>query len=224
MTQSSLHLPLIPDIGTRPTEDIVRTLRSRGVRADIGCVNWADSYPHAPESYAMLAYDGRSIFVLFAIRPTELRAVATEDLQPVASDTCFEIFLKKAGDTHYCNFEFNYRGITNVSRRPGRAGAVKFTPDKLARILRYPLAAAPLPHESRPADPADEVALLTVIPLSLIAVDSSDRFPLLLEGNIYSCSDGSNAPYFLSWAPVSTPAPDFHRPDFFAPIILDDNE
>lgn len=223
MTQSSLHLPLLSGTDTSSASGMVAALRSRGVRAEIRCVNWQDAYPKAPESRAWLAHDGAAIHALFTIRTDELRAVATEDLQPVADDTCFEIFLKKAGDTHYCNFEFNYRGVANVSRRPGRAGAVKFTPDLLALIRRHPLVETQ-PHDCRRADPTAETALLVSIPLLLIGVEPGAALPLRLEGNIYSCSAKSSEPYFLSWAPIATAEPDFHRPDFFAPIILDDNE
>ena len=224
MTQRSLHLPLIHNLNTLTPAETAQTLRDKGTQVEINCLNWAKDFPKSPESRVMLAHDGNAIYALFTLHTDELRAAATADLQPVASDNCFEIFLKKAGDTHYCNFEFNYRGFANVSRRPGRMGAVKFTPDKLAQIGRYPLTDAPLPHESRKADPAEEVALLAVIPLSLIEVEPDAKTPIALEGNIYSCSDGCKEPYFLTWAPVPTPTPDFHRPDYFAPIILGNNE
>ena len=36
----------------------------------------------------------------------------------------------------------------------------------------------------------------------------------------YKCGDKTAHPHFLSWNPVGTPAPDFHRPDFFGELIL----
>lgn len=223
MTQSSLHIPFLPLSDSLTPGDRAEAIRGKGVAVGIGSNNWAASFPSAPESRVYLAHNGQTLYALFTIHTRELRAAATADLQPVADDTCFEIFLKKAGDTHYCNFEFNYRGIANVSRRPGRAGAVKFDAGRLSRIRRFPLTATAEPHDNMPADSDAETALLVEIPLALIGLEPSEPLPTRLEGNIYSCSARASEPYFLSWQPIATPEPDFHRPDFFAPIILENN-
>ena len=34
--------------------------------------------------------------------------------------------------------------------------------------------------------------------------------------NLYKCGDNLSHPHFLSWQPIDTPQPDFHRPEFFA--------
>ena len=38
--------------------------------------------------------------------------------------------------------------------------------------------------------------------------------------NAYKCGDLLERPHFLSWAPIPIAAPDFHRPDFFAPMQM----
>lgn len=215
----SLQIPSLPELDTLSSGAVTALLTGNGAVARIGCANWSADFPEVPEAYVWLAHTGSCLYALFSVAAGELRAMAVNDLEPVASDTCFELFLKPASAPLYCNFEFNYQGIANVSRRPGRQGAVKFTPDLLARISRTPLCPAPQ-HDNRPADPAVPVRLLVKIPLDLIGLDLSVSFPAALEGNIYCCSDKATRPYFLSWAPISTPAPDFHRPDFFAPITL----
>ena len=58
-----------------------------------------------------------------------------------------------------------------------------------------------------------------VIPFSLIGVDP-ENLPERLRANFYKCGDKTAHPHFLSWNPVGTPSPDFHRPDFFGELIL----
>ena len=44
---------------------------------------------------------------------------------------------------------------------------------------------------------------------------------ITMMANFYKCADLTSTPHFLSWAPIDTPEPDFHRPEFFAPITLE---
>ena len=61
--------------------------------------------------------------------------------------------------------------------------------------------------------------ILVVIPLSLIGVEYKGE-PLEMRANFYKCASATSLPHYLSWAPIDTPAPDFHRPEFFAPVTL----
>ena len=58
-----------------------------------------------------------------------------------------------------------------------------------------------------------------VIPFSLIGVDP-ENLPERLRANFYKCGDETAHPHFLSWSPIGTPSPDFHRPEFFGELIL----
>lgn len=61
--------------------------------------------------------------------------------------------------------------------------------------------------------------LLAVIPLDLIGV-RYDGEPVEMRGNFYKCASATSQPHFLSWSPIASPAPDFHRPEFFGKLIL----
>lgn len=58
--------------------------------------------------------------------------------------------------------------------------------------------------------------LLVGIPFDLFHNGKPDE----LRINIYKCGDRTETPHFLSWAPISTPSPDFHRPEFFRNVKL----
>ena len=57
------------------------------------------------------------------------------------------------------------------------------------------------------------------IPYELIGF-SSDTVPCQLSTNFYKCADKSDHPHFVSWNPIDTAAPDFHRPEFFGIMEL----
>ena len=58
-----------------------------------------------------------------------------------------------------------------------------------------------------------------LIPFELVGADP-ENLPEKLRANFYKCGDKTAHPHFLSWNPVGTPSPDFHRPEFFGELIL----
>ncbi|MDE6498583.1 MAG: hypothetical protein K2L21_07985, partial [Muribaculaceae bacterium] len=62
--------------------------------------------------------------------------------------------------------------------------------------------------------------LLTSIPLELIGV-RYEGTPVEMRANFYKCASATSQPHFLSWNPIATTKPDFHRPEFFGTLILE---
>ncbi|MBQ1647521.1 MAG: hypothetical protein II047_03470, partial [Bacteroidales bacterium] len=40
------------------------------------------------------------------------------------------------------------------------------------------------------------------------------------RANFYKCGDGLTVPHFVTWAPIATEKPDYHRPEFFADLLF----
>ena len=57
-------------------------------------------------------------------------------------------------------------------------------------------------------------------PSHLIGLDPAN-LPHSIRANFYKCGDKTAHPHYLSWSPIDTPKPDFHRPDFFGELLLD---
>ena len=214
--KKSLIIPIINNC--TGADAIAKELFQKGVHTLIDTVNWGSEYPLKPLSTAALGHDGLKLYILFTINATETRAMVTDDLGPVADDTCFEIFVKHPGNPRYWNFEFNTLGKANISSRIERKNATCFTPSELAMIERYGSTTAP--HSTTITNNKECHWLLVSIDLSLIGLDRITH-PTLLEGNIYSCASAINNPYYLSWSPIYTEKPDFHRPEFFGYMILE---
>jgi len=57
------------------------------------------------------------------------------------------------------------------------------------------------------------------LPISTFFLHKLNRFDgLTASGNVYKCGDCLPVPHFISWNPIKTENPDFHRPDFFGQI------
>lgn len=176
-------------------------------------VNWAE-FPHKPEVAFSLGYNDDCLFFHFKVVEDHLKAQYLNDNEAVWEDSCVEVFIKKPGDAHYFNFEVNCIGTLLAAKRTGRHDAAHFDESKLARIVRV----ASLPHKKIDCKVAGSTwEIILTIPFDIIDCNGA---PEALMANIYKCGDKTAVPHFVSWAPIDTPSPDFHRPEFFRSILL----
>lgn len=180
----------------------------------IDCCNWADEYPYRPHATVRMARGDRFLCCAFRTDSCRMAALTDTDLGPVSADSCVEIFLRPQSSDEYWNFEFNCIGCLNASHRRTRPEAVRLDDAERAAVRRHP-SAGTVPFGERQADGAWRLAV--AIPLELMGIDGHG---VRLDGNIYACASGLSEPYYLSHAPIATPHPDFHRPEFFVPFTL----
>ena len=64
-----------------------------------------------------------------------------------------------------------------------------------------------------------EWELFLKIPFTLLGVDYK-HLPEKLLANFYKCADATSMPHYVTWNPVLTDKPDFHRPEFFGELIF----
>jgi hypothetical protein len=64
-----------------------------------------------------------------------------------------------------------------------------------------------------------EWELTVKIPLRIMGIDPNN-LPEKIKGNFYKCADGTDSPHYVTWNPVQTPTPDFHRPEFFGELYF----
>ena len=132
----------------------------------------------------------------------------------VCMDSCMEFFfgMRKAGsdDIRYLNIESNSLGVTFMSFGEGRHGRVFL--DTLG-IERFPVSVCV---------GKDGWEVLVFVPETdlkkIFGLDEIDE-TTEMRGNFYKCDENAGAP-FGAWTPITAPAPDFHRPEYFGTIIL----
>lgn len=217
MKAEHLDVPRVPGLANiHDYQAVIGLLDEQGAHRTISCLNWPVMFPYKPLTTFAAAHDGTSLWVDFLVRCNYLRAENYTDQQPVSQDSCVEVFLQPRPEGEYWNFEFNCIGTANASHRTVRPEPTRLTPAELARIERYPSCG------TRPFCELEGLFtwnLLVRIPLDLMGVDASEG-PVEMRGNFYKCASRCTLPHFLSWSPIATPEPDFHRPEFFGTITL----
>lgn len=218
MNKQHLTIPRVDALGCIDnTQAIINLLDERGVRRTINSLNWPDAFPYRPLATFASAHNGKALWIDFLVRCNYLRAENYIDQSPVSEDSCVEVFLQPKAGGEYWNFEFNCIGTANASHRLVRPEPTRLTADELAVIERYPSCG------KRPFCEVEGLFtwnLLVKIPLSLMGVDASQG-PVEMLGNFYKCASGCTQPHYLSWSPIDTPKPDFHRPEYFGTITLE---
>ena len=196
-------------------QDLDTALELGGARFDIECVNWPETFPYAPLCSGRIARTQDALVVDFRVSGLDLRAQNLTDNGRQWEDSCVEVFIKDPETEDYYNFEINALGKVLACSGPDRHGRVARPAEEMEEILRF----GQLEGGAR-----DEGGIWTwrvgvVIPFELIGVDP-DNLPKSIRANFYKCGDKTAHPHYLSWSPIDTPKPDFHRPEFFGELIL----
>lgn len=217
-TNKTIHVPYIPELDSIGAEQVSDILEDRGERQSIDSLNWSKDFPYHPLTTFSVAHSDKYLYIDFFVRANYLRAMNYLNNSPVYEDSCVEVFLQPDIESStYYNFEFNCIGTINASRRTSRENSAHLSDEELNTVKRYASCG------TRPFQEVEGLFAWNVviaIPLSLIGLEYSGK-PLNLRGNFYKCASATQQPHFLSWSPIDTPRPDFHRPEFFGTIILD---
>lgn len=161
-------------------------------------------------------YDREYLHVHFRTSKAPLFYRYSGDQSPVSRDSCVEVFVKPHPDGEYWNFEFNVGGSVNASHRFVRPEPTRLTSPEIATIRRRAVPEVALGTEI--SGNGNSWDFEADIPWELMGVVPAKD--MRLQANFYACASEGNPPYCLSWAPIDTPEPDFHRPEFFGDIVL----
>ncbi|MDR0995195.1 MAG: hypothetical protein LBL81_02770 [Tannerella sp.] len=211
-----LKVPYLPALDVLDLSSVNFLLESKGQRDYINQANW-DTFPYKPIAVFDIARSDTALYLHYFVRGFSLKAEQTQDGSSVYLDSCVEFFMKKPGKNYYMNFEFNCIGTCDASRRLSRVEKFPLKEEEYALIRRH----SSLPKMHIPTEDTGLHAweLSVSIPFGLMELDPL-RMPEKIWANFYKCADGTSKPHYLSWSPVGTPQPDFHRPEFFGEIYF----
>lgn len=181
----------------------------------IACCNWAEAYPYAPDVSFRMFHSGKYLFLRFDVAERYTAARVTEDNGRVWTDSCVEFFIATDNSIYY-NFETTCIGKLLLGARKSRTEAEHASEPILKSIRRY-TSLPGLPFAEREGDNCWQVTL-AIPPQALFRHGLSDWSGLEARINLFKCGDDLSHPHFLSWQPIRSEKPDFHRPEFFAPV------
>ena len=212
----TLQIPQINVNGSSSLEEITDQLREEGAKGTIDQVNWPGEFPHQPEASFKMGYTKDAILLSFQVHEDAIRALETSPNGNVWEDSCCEFFCS-FDNTGYYNIETNCIG-TQLLGWNGKTDKQRASADQINQIQKIStLGGEPLEPQT-----GDFTYQLTM----KIPVSSFFKHEIQLEkgmsfrANFYKCGDKTPKPHFVSWNPIETPRPDFHRPEFFGTVEL----
>ena len=210
----TIEIPFIEGLETMSFEELSLTLELRGIRQAIESAAWKE-FPYRPIAAFDAAASRTHLFVRFFVRGLGLKALYGVDNEPVWQDSCVEVFIADPDGSGYRNFEMNCIGtLLSAHQRARGVDVVRISPEDAAKVIRH----TSLEHTTFPEkEGIHEWSAAIGIPFSLLGLEGR---PEMLRANFYKCADGSAWPHYTSWAPISTPKPDFHRPEFFGTLTF----
>lgn len=184
----------------------------------IDSLNWPDEFPEKPTVRFKLARINDGLLIQFLVEEDYSKATFTTDNQPVYKDSCVELFIDPSGDGTYYNFEFNAIGTLLLGYGSDRHNRERALPEITHQVKRISsLGSLPFDNiiKSKPWD------LTVIIPFtafwkhSILLMDGKN-----ISANLQKCGDELTVPHYLTWNPIPTSHPDFHRPEFFGTLLF----
>ena len=160
---------------------------------------------------ARLCHDSARLYVHLRAVERQIRAEYTRPLSPVCRDSCLEFFFMPEGEDRYFNFEINPNGCLLAGFGRGREDRVFLYREDAPRLFGIRTGRTP-----------DGWEAYYSLPLSFLRLFiPSFAFAGALRANLYKCGDLTAREHYLSWRPVLSETPDFHRPEDFGLMLFE---
>lgn len=193
-------------------EDVSARLDTHGYGNRIDNVNWPE-YSYRPEVLFNIAYSRKEIFLKYYVREEYFKAEKTKTNQMVSEDSCVEFFISPYDDNLYYNFEFNAIGTCLLGSGTGRDDN-ETAPVEIVDRIRRLTSIGNRPREEK-TGPVEWTLTLGIPFLTFFRHKVDDVKERTLMANFYKCGDKLSVPHYLTWNPVRTVRPDYHRPEYF---------
>lgn len=205
----------IKNLGLVDHPQAEKTLEEQCDLVPVEQINWS-GFSYRPEVKLRIAHSGDHILLKFYVREKNIGAKASAINGDVYKDSCVEFFISPRDDGNYYNFEFSCIGVPLVGYGNGRHNRQRLPVETIRNItIRSSLGTEPFPE--RHGDFSWE--LFVQIPVSCFIHDHIEKLSgLSSSGNFYKCGDDLAEPHFVTWNPIKTEKPDYHRPEFFGKI------
>jgi hypothetical protein len=197
---------------TPSLEEISTKLEEQGLKHHIDKINWKD-FPYKPDVSFSIGYTNMEILLKYYVTEQYFKAEKTETNQMVCEDSCVEFFVSPADDGIYYNLEFNGIGTCLLGSGTGRADSIRVAPGIVAKIRRK-TSVGNKPVKERKGSFSWTITI--AVPTEIFFHHRIKKLKgKTFRANFYKCGDMLSVPHFVTWNPVGTEKPDYHRPEYF---------
>ncbi|WP_422082428.1 carbohydrate-binding family 9-like protein [Ulvibacterium sp.] len=218
-TMNSLIVKKIESKKHIDLEEVSRLLEEQTELQSIEVINW-EKFPYLPEVKFRIAHSNNQIWLKYYVNEKNILADRTEINGAVSRDSCVEFFFDPLGDGSYYNFEFSCIGTPHLAYGPDRHTREFIPPKKIERLIKIKSSLGNLPFKEKGGGHQWEMTM--ILPAELLTSHKGIKLAgLRSRSNFYKCGDDTSEKHYVSWNPVGTERPDFHRPEFFGTLIFE---
>ena len=181
-------------------------------RIPAGEVNWKD-FPYRPDVAFSIGYTDNELLLKYYITENYFKAEKTVTNEMVCEDSCVEFFVSPGDEGIYYNLEFNGIGTCLMGGGTGRQTSTRANPEVVEKIRRL-TSVGKKPVAEREGEFTWTITI--AIPYQVFFHHQIRELKgKTYRANFYKCGDRLSVPHYITWNPVGTEKPDFHRPEFF---------
>ena len=194
--------------------EAVHMMETQTVIHLVDVLNWPE-FGYKPQVAFRIGHTETEIWLKFYVAEKHIRAMETRTNGDVYKDSCVEFFIA-FDDKNYYNFEFSCIGTRHLSFAPGRGNRTRISVEIVEQI-EIESTLGNQPFEAKSGDFTWEMMIR--IPVSCFAFHNINSLHnTLARANFYKCGDATAEPHFITWNPIETENPDYHRPEFFGKV------
>ncbi len=211
---NELFIKRLNQPGTGTLAEAENLLEKQTISNSLNVLNWT-KFSYRPNVSFRIAHTGYEIWLQYQVSEKHIIALETRTNGDVYKDSCVEFFISFDKKNYY-NFEFNCIGTIHLAYGEGRKNRKFVNPETVEKI-EIKSSLGNQPFEEKTGNFNWEIMIR--IPLESFAFDNIKSLnELKATANFYKCGDNSSVPHFVTWNPVKTEQPDYHRPEFFGKV------
>ncbi len=210
-------VPKIFDRETRPgLKDVSRKLDLYGAQIDIDTINWPQ-FDYAPKVKTLLGYGNKELYLKYFVDDKYFVARNKETNQNIYEDSCVEFFVAPSDDGYY-NFEINAIGACLMGFGPSKEDRERVNPEIVSKIRRL----SSFGKKAQEEEIRDvQWNIVIAIPFGVFFNHQiKDLSGCQFKANFYKCGNRLSFPHYLSWNPITTEKPNFHKPENFGLLVF----
>ena len=178
-------------------------------------INWKE-FNYKPEVTFSCGYTNNEILLKYYVEEEYFKAEKTKSNEMVCEDSCVEFFVSPESDGIYYNFEFNGIGTCLLGTGTGRENSKRTDPEIISKIRRQTSVG------EKPVKERKGRFFWTITIAIPVEVFFQHKIKTLkgktFKANFYKCGDKLSVPHYVTWNPVGTDKPDYHRPEYFGQL------
>ncbi len=205
--------------GEASLKEVSTLLEEQAELTTIGVLNW-DAFPYAPEVKFRIARNKNDIWLKYYVTEENILAKHTDTNSAVSRDSCVEFFFDPLGDGNYYNFEINCIGTIHLAYGPARGNREYVDPNVIEKYIKAESTLGNQPFAEKKGGHTWEMTI--VIPAEVMTHNKGITLKGLdAKSNFYKCGDDTSQKHYVTWNPIETEKPDYHRPEYFGNLFFE---